>query len=206
MQTTACIIAPAMERLRIGLLGSGRGSNAAAILRAARDGTLPVEPVLVLSDNPDAGILDLARAEGVEHGVIREHRFRTRLSEEVEKDVASRLLSAGCELVVLAGYMRLLKAPLLSAFPQRIINIHPSLLPKFPGLEAWRQALDAGEAETGCTVHYVDGGMDTGTVIRQSRVPVLPGDTAATLHARIQAAEHQLYPAVLRDFAEGRLP
>lgn len=206
MGSMACIIAPAMERLRIGLLGSGKGSNAAAILRAVRDEGLPVEPVLVLSDNPDAGILDLARTEGVEQGVIREHRFRTRLSEEVEEEVASRLLSAGCELVVLAGYMRMVKAPLLSAFPQCIINIHPSLLPKFPGLEAWRQALEAGETETGCTVHYVDAGMDTGPVIRQMRVPVLPGDTAATLHARIQEAEHRLYPAVLRDFAEGRLP
>lgn len=195
-----------MERLRIGILGSGKGSNFAAILRAVRDEGLAVEPVLVLSDNPGAGILDLAREAGIPAETIDEPRYRTRLSEDVERGVASRLVAAGCQLVVLAGYMRLVKAPLLSAFPRRLINIHPSLLPKFPGLEAWRQALEAGETVTGCTVHFVDEGMDTGPVIRQAEVPVLPGDTAASLHARIQEAEHRLYPDVLRDFAGGRLP
>ena len=111
------------------------------------------------------------------------------------------LKGAGVELVALAGYMRMVKAPLLEVFPRRIINIHPSLLPQFPGLEAWKQALAAGVQETGCTVHYVDTGMDTGEIIAQSKVPVLPGDTAETLHARIQVAEHALYPAVLREFA-----
>jgi phosphoribosylglycinamide formyltransferase-1 len=103
--------------------------------------------------------------------------------------------------VVLAGYMRMIKPPLLEAFPRRIVNIHPSLLPAFPGLEAWRQALAAGVPETGCTVHYVDAGMDTGEIIAQRAVPVLPGDTAETLHARIQVAEHALYPEVLARLA-----
>jgi phosphoribosylglycinamide formyltransferase-1 len=108
------------------------------------------------------------------------------------------MVDAGAELVCLAGFMRLIKSPLLQAFPQRVINIHPSLLPAFPGLEAWKQALDARAVETGCTVHYVDAGMDTGPIIMQARVPVLPDDTYASLHARIQEQEHQLYPAAIR--------
>ncbi|MCX7869609.1 MAG: phosphoribosylglycinamide formyltransferase, partial [Terrimicrobiaceae bacterium] len=176
--------------MRIGVLGSGKGSNFAALLSAAREGRLPVEFAMVAADNPAAGILELARGAGVPVLVVDEPRYRTRLSPEVEARLARELLSAGCELLVLAGWMRMVKAPLLEAFPRRIINIHPSLLPKFPGLEAWRQALEAGESETGCTVHWVDEGMDTGEVIAQARVPILPGDTPATLHARIQQAEH----------------
>jgi len=107
------------------------------------------------------------------------------------------LRDAGVELVALAGFMRVLKAPTLNAFPRRIVNIHPSLLPKFPGLEAWRQALEAGESLTGCTVHYVDEEIDHGDVIAQREVPVLAGDTPERLHARIQIAEHELYPAVI---------
>ncbi|GAB4180537.1 MAG: phosphoribosylglycinamide formyltransferase [Terrimicrobiaceae bacterium] len=185
----------------LGILGSGKGSNFAALLRSlppsARVG-------IVLSDNPEAGILSLAREAGIPCGTIEEPRYRTRLSEDVEQGVADRLVEAGVGLVVLAGYMRLVKQPLLRAFPRRIINIHPSLLPAFPGLEAWKQALDAGVAETGCTVHFVDEGMDTGEIIAQSRVPVLPTDSAASLHARIQEAEHRLLPAVVADLC-GRL-
>jgi phosphoribosylglycinamide formyltransferase-1 len=107
------------------------------------------------------------------------------------------LRDARAELVVLAGFMRVLKAPMLKAFPRRIVNIHPSFLPKFPGLEAWRQALDAGETVTGCTVHYVDEKIDHGDIIAQQQVPILPSDSADTLHARIQIAEHELYPAVI---------
>jgi phosphoribosylglycinamide formyltransferase-1 len=114
------------------------------------------------------------------------------------------LKNAGVELVVLAGYMRVVKSPLLEAFPRRVINIHPSLLPNFRGLEAWRQALEAGAAKTGCTVHYVDGGVDTGEILAQAEVPVLPGDTAESLHARIQVAEHQLYPEVIRQLVGGQ--
>lgn len=183
--------------VKIGILGSGKGSNFAAILRAIHEGRLEAGVPLVLSDNPDAGILDLARNEGIPTGVIDEPAYRTRLSPEVESALARRLLEAGADLVVLAGYMRMVKHPLLEAFPRRIINIHPSLLPKFPGLAAWAQALEASERETGCTVHYVDAGMDTGEIIAQERVPVLKGDTPETLHARIQEAEHRLLPGVL---------
>jgi len=123
--------------------------------------------------------------------------FKTKFPEEAQAATAARLLATGVELVCLAGFLRLVKLPLLAAFPQRIINIHPALLPAFPGLEAWKQALDAGVAETGCTVHFVDEGMDTGPVILQEAVPVLPGDTPESLHARIQVLEHRLYPAAI---------
>ena len=159
-----------------------------------------------MSDVETAGILDLARGAGIPAHVIREPKFRTKLTPEVEVDVALRLRDAGVGLVVLAGYMRMVKAPLLEGFPRRVINIHPSLLPAFPGLEAWRQALEAGVEKTGCTVHFVDSGMDTGEIIAQAEVPVLPGDTAKSLHARIQVEEHKLYPSVVARFVSGELP
>jgi phosphoribosylglycinamide formyltransferase-1 len=114
--------------------------------------------------------------------------------------LAKILQDAGVELVILAGFMRVLKSPMLEAFPRRILNIHPSLLPKFPGLEAWKQALAAGEKVTGCTVHYVDEKIDHGDVIAQREVPILPNDTPESLHARIQIAEHELYPEVIAQF------
>ncbi|MFZ4778455.1 MAG: phosphoribosylglycinamide formyltransferase [Terrimicrobiaceae bacterium] len=205
MAAEECIIPRAMGRLKIGVLGSGKGSNFRAILSEIQAGRLEAEPVLVMADVEDAGILALAREAGIPTHVIREPKFRTKLSPEVEADVVSRLREAGAELVVLAGYMRMVKAPLLEAFPRRAINIHPSLLPAFPGLEAWRQALEAGAEKTGCTVHFVDAGMDSGEIIEQAEVPVLPDDTAATLHARIQVEEHRLYPAVVARFASGEL-
>ncbi len=195
-----------MSPLRIAILGSGKGSNFRSILAAVNSGRLQVQPVLVMSDNADAGILDLARDAGVPADVIREDKFRTRLSESVESALAARLRDSGAEIVVLAGYMRMVKSPILEAFPRRIINIHPSLLPAFPGLEAWKQALRAGVPKTGCTVHFVDGGMDTGEIIAQSEVPVLPDDTDESLHARIQVAEHELFPRVLERFATRELP
>ncbi len=201
-----CIIPRAMGRLKIGVLGSGKGSNFRAILTEIQAGRLEAEPVLVVADVEDAGILSLAKEAGIPTHVIREPKFRTKLSPEIEADVVSRLRGAGVELVVLAGYMRMVKSPLLEAFPRRVINIHPSLLPAFPGLEAWRQALEAGVEKAGCTVHFVDAGMDSGEMIAQARVPVLPDDTAATLHARIQVEEHRLYPAVVARFASGELP
>ena len=190
--------------LVLGVLGSGQGSNYAAIARAIDAGALNARVALVASDVPDAGILRLAAQHGASAFQIPTGRYKTKLEPEHERALAQRLHDAGVELVVLAGFMRLLKEPLVTAFPRRIINIHPSLLPGFPGLEAWRQALEAGESETGCTVHYVDLGMDTGPVIAQARVPVLPGDTAETLHARIQQAEHTLYPQVIADLAARR--
>ena len=183
--------------LKLGVLGSGKGSNFRAIADAIARGELDAEVRVVISDVASAGILELARARGLRAEFVEPGRFKTKLEPEAERRVVELLQSAGVEWVVLAGYMRMIKPPLLAAFPRRIINIHPSLLPAFPGLEAWRQALAAGVPETGCTVHYVDAGMDTGEIIAQRAVPVLPGDTAETLHARIQVAEHALYPAVL---------
>lgn len=184
--------------MTLGILGSGSGSNMQAILDAIASGTLDARVALVLSDNPDAYILERARSHGIESGVIDCHGFRTKFPGDAQRETANRLKAAGVELVCLAGFMRMVKRPLLEAFPGRIINIHPALLPAFPGLEAWKQALDAGVPETGATVHYVDEGMDTGPVILQEKVPVLPGDTAETLHARIQKVEHRIYPAAIR--------
>ena len=169
-----------------------------AIVDAIDAGTLDAEIALVLTDVPGAGILARAERHGLPTGIIDCGGFRTRFPEEVQQETAARLKAAGCEMICLAGFMRLVKAPLLDAFPERILNIHPSLLPAFPGVAAWRQALDAGVRETGCTVHLVDAGMDTGPVIAQARVPVLVGDTPESLHARIQTAEHQLYPEAIR--------
>lgn len=191
-----------MKLLRLAVLGSGKGSNFAAILRAIDAGEISAEATLVASDNPSAGILDLAHAAGIQTHVIAEPKFKTRLSPEVEAGLATVLRAAAPDLIVLAGYMRVVKAPLLDAFPGRIVNIHPSLLPSFRGLEAWRQALEAGVPEAGCTVHRVDSGVDTGEILAQAKVPVLPGDTAETLHARIQVAEHALYPAVIQSLAK----
>lgn len=188
--------------MRLGILGSGSGSNLQAILDAIDDGSLDAEVVLVLSDNPGAYILERAAARGIATGVIDCRGFRTRFPDECQTEVAERLQAAGADLVCLAGFMRLVKRPLLDAFPERILNIHPALLPAFPGLEAWKQAVDAGVSESGCTVHYVDAGMDTGPVILQATVPVLPDDTAETLHARIQVEEHRIYPEAIRRVAE----
>jgi len=190
-----------VKLLPIGILGSGKGSNCRAILERIRSGALPADPRLVVSDVFDARILDIAREFGVPDAYLPPGPFRTRLTPESESALVQLLREAGVGLVVLAGFMRVLKAPMLDAFPRRILNIHPSLLPKFPGLEAWRQALNAGESVTGCTVHYVDAGVDRGDVIAQHEVPILPNDTADSLHARIQMAEREIYPEVIRQFA-----
>lgn len=169
-----------------------------AILDAIREETLDAKIGLVLSDNPDAFILERAKKHGIPTGVIDCRGFKTKFPEEAQLETAVRLKEAGVELVCLAGFLRLVKRPLLDAFPDRIINIHPSLLPAYPGLESWKQALDAGEKEAGCTVHFVDEGMDTGPVILQESVPILSDDTAECLHARIQVVEHRLYPAAIK--------
>ena len=193
-----------MEKLKLGILGSGKGSNFRAIADAIAKGELEAETVIVISDVAEAGILALARERGVRAEFVHPGRFRTKMEPEAEARLVVLLQEARVDLVVLAGYMRMIKSPLLEAFPGAIINIHPSLLPAFPGLEAWTQALAAGVPETGCTVHYVDAGMDTGAVIAQARVPVLPGDTPESLHARIQVEEHRLYPAVVAQIAARR--
>ena len=194
------------NELVLGVLGSGKGSNFAAIAEASARGELPgVRVGVVISDVPGAGILSLAERYGVPSVHLPPGRFKTKLEPEREAEVVATLRAYNVGLVVLAGYMRLLKEGLVGAFPGRIINIHPSLLPKFPGLAAWQQALEAGESEAGCTVHQVDLGMDTGPVLAQARVPVHADDTPETLHARIQEAEHALYPEVVRRFAAGEL-
>ncbi len=190
----------AARKLRLGVLGSGKGSNFRAIADAIAAGTLDAEVAIVLSDVETAGILELARHRGFRAEFVAPGPFRTKMAPESEARLVALLRETEADLVVLAGYMRMIKPPLLEAFPRRIINIHPSLLPAFPGLEAWAQALAAGAPKTGCTVHYVDSGMDTGEIIAQREVPVLATDTPATLHARIQEAEHQLYPEVIGRF------
>jgi len=190
------------QPIRIGILGSGKGSNFRALAEAHRAGTLGCDPVIVVSDIEGAGILDLAREFGVPARFVAPGPFRTKMTPESETELVRLLQESGVDFVVLAGFMRVIKEPLLTAFPGRILNIHPSLLPAFRGLEAWRQAVEAGVAEAGCTVHLVDAGVDTGKILGQSRVPVLPDDSAETLHARIQVAEHELYPRTVREFAQ----
>jgi phosphoribosylglycinamide formyltransferase-1 len=192
-----------MTAFALGILGSGKGSNCRAILEQIRAGNLNAEVRLVVSDVLEAGILDIARAFAVPNAYLPPGKYRTKLEPQVEQDLVKMLRDARVNLVVLAGFMRVLKAPMLDAFPRRIINIHPSLLPKFPGIEAWKQALAAGEKTTGCTVHYVESGIDTGEIIAQREVPISPGDTPATLHERIQLAEYALYPSVIAQFARG---
>jgi phosphoribosylglycinamide formyltransferase-1 len=189
-----------MKRLRLGILGSGQGTNCRAILERIRAEELPAEARLVISDVLDAPILEIAREFSVPNAYLPPGHFRTRLEPQTEAELVRMLREAEVELVVLAGFMRVLKEPMLSAFPRKIVNIHPSLLPKFPGLEAWKQALVAGEKVAGCTVHYVDDQIDHGDIIAQQEVPVLADDTAETLLARIQTAERQLYPKVIAQF------
>src|SRR5450631_2766191 len=193
-----------MKPLGLGILGSGKGTNCRAILERIRAGTLNAEAHVVVSDIVDAQILDIAREFSVPNSYLPPGHFRTRLEPEMEAELVQSLRDASVELVVLAGFMRVLKEPMLRAFPRKILNIHPSLLPKFPGLEAWKQALAAGEAVTGCTVHYVDEKIDHGNIIAQREVSILPNDTAETLHTRIQIAERELYPEVISEFCGGR--
>jgi phosphoribosylglycinamide formyltransferase-1 len=191
------------RKFRLGVLGSGKGSNFVAIVDAIAAGKIPAEVALVVSDVENAGILEHARQRKIPSQFIAPGKFRTKLDEDAERAYIAAMQNARVDLIVLAGFMRILKGDFLRAFADRVINIHPSLLPAFPGLEAWKQALDYGVKVAGCTVHFVEQGIDTGPIIAQQTVPVLPGDTAATLHARIQAAEHELYPKCVAAFASG---
>jgi phosphoribosylglycinamide formyltransferase-1 len=193
------------RKFRIGVLGSGKGSNFVAVAEACRAGTVPAEVALVLSDVADAGILERARERDIPARFLAPGKFRTKLDEEAEQAYIEALRGAGVDLVVLAGFMRVIKVRLLEAFAGRMINIHPSLLPAFPGLEAWRQALEHGVKVTGCTVHFVDAGVDSGPIIGQQAVPVRDDDTPEALHQRIQVAEHELYPRCVAAIARGAL-
>jgi phosphoribosylglycinamide formyltransferase 1 len=190
---------------RLGVLGSGAGSNCAAIADACAAGQIPAQVVLVLSDVENAGILEHARRRNIRARYLPPGKFRTKLDEEAERAYVSALREAQVDLVALAGFMRVLKGEFLSAFEGRIVNIHPSLLPSFPGLEAWKQALDHGVKVTGCTVHFVDAGVDAGPIIGQQAVPVLDNDTAQTLLERIHAAEHELYPKCIAAMARSEV-
>ena len=186
-----------MRPIALGILGSGKGTNCRAILESVRSSALTAEVRVVISDVFDAPILDVAREFFVPNAYLPPGRFQTRLEPQAEVELVRMLRDASVELVILAGFMRVLKMPMLEAFPRRILNIHPSLLPKFPGLDAWKQALAAGEKVTGCTVHYVDERIDHGDIIAQREIPILPNDTPESLHARIQVVEHELYPEVI---------
>jgi phosphoribosylglycinamide formyltransferase-1 len=187
--------------LRLGVLASGRGSNLEAIARAIEERRLPAVLAAVLSDQPGARILELGRQHGARTELVVPSTPRGRLNAETEERFAGILREENVDLVVLAGFMRILGPVFLAAYPRRIINVHPSLLPKHRGANAAAQALTAGDQVTGCTVHYVDEGVDTGEIIAQREVAVQPGDTPETLQVRIQKAEHELLPAVIAAFA-----
>lgn len=192
-----------MERLKIAVLASGSGSNLQAIIDEIKSGFLPVELVLVLSDKPQAYALQRAEAAGVPTKVLLPADFASR--EDYDAELVRLLKASGAEAVALAGYMRLVTPVFLQAFPHRVLNIHPALLPSFPGLHGQRQAFEYGVKVAGCTVHFVDEGMDSGPIILQAPVPVLEDDDADSLAARILEQEHIIYPLALRLLAEGKL-
>lgn len=189
----------------LGVLGSGKGSNFVAIAEACAAGKVPARVGVVISDVETAGILTHARNRNIPAEYLAPGKFRTKLDEESETLYIKRLQDAQVDLIVLAGFMRILKGQFLRAFEGRVINIHPSLLPAFPGLESWKQALEYGVKVTGCTVHYVDQGIDSGPIIGQQTVPVLDNDTAVTLHERIQVAEREIYPRCVAALARGEV-
>ena len=192
--------------INVSILGSGTGSNFSAILDYAKAGNLPnVNIVSVISDVESAKILDKAKTAGLNSYYIAANNFKTKLEGEPEQNYIKILKENKTDYIVLAGFMRILKPALLSEFPNRIINVHPALLPAFPGIRSWEQALNYGAKITGCTVHFVDAGMDTGPIIAQVSVPVLENDTAESLHARIQIEEHKLLPNTLRLISENRV-
>ena len=193
------------KKVKLGVLGSGKGSNLDSLARYCSRPECPMEIAIVLSDVADAGILMLAEKHGLKAQSIPPGKFRTKLDEEAERNFIQALQQAGVQLIVLAGFMRILKGEFLRAFSEKVVNIHPSLLPSFPGLQAWQQALDYGVKVTGCTVHFVDQGIDSGAIIAQQVVPVLDADTPESLHRRIQEAEWELYPRAIEDVALGRV-
>jgi len=194
-----------MKPLILGVLASGRGSNFEAIAKNCAEGKIDARIAILLSDNPNAKALERAKVYGIEARYVDPGPYKTKLSPEAEEEYVRILKEHGVELVCLAGFMRILKSHFLRSFPYRIMNIHPALLPSFPGLHAQKQAFDYGVKVSGCTVHFVDEGIDTGPIIIQRAVPVLEDDTAETLAARILAEEHKIYSEAIQLFAEGRL-
>lgn len=192
-----------MGKLRLGVLASGRGSNLQSIMDAAAAGKIKAEVAAVISDNKDAFALERARKAGIPALHVNPKNFGSK--EEYERAILKLLKEHNVQLVCLAGYMRIVGRVILDAFPNRVINIHPALLPAFPGLHGQQQAWDYGVKYSGCTVHFVDEGMDTGSIIIQAVVPVYDDDTADTLAARILEQEHKIYPEAIGLLAEGRL-
>lgn len=189
--------------MRVVILGSGRGSNAEAILEAEKAGRLGrAKVVAVFSDNKDARILEMARGFGKTARFVDPGEYRTKFSEERERDWVAEIQNEKPDLIVLAGFMRVLKKPLLEAFDGKIINLHPSLLPSFPGLDGIGQAWRAGVKVTGCTVHRVNAQVDEGEIIDQIAVRIEPGDTLESLEQKIHAVEHQLLPSVVARLSE----
>jgi len=191
--------------LSLAILGSGSGSNMQCIVDAVTEGDLDARVACVISDVKDAPILERARKHNIPGKYVDCAPFKTKLDGEAQEKVIEIVRDLGGDTIVLAGFMRMVKDELIEAFPQRIINIHPALLPAFPGLHSWKQAMDYGAKVAGCTVHFVDAGMDTGPIIMQRSVPILEGDTPEILHARIQKQEHLAYPLALQLLSEGRL-
>jgi phosphoribosylglycinamide formyltransferase 1 len=194
-----------VRECRLGVLGSGKGSNLVAIAQAIDAGVIDAQIALVVSDVPDAGILERAHERGISARYIPPGPFRTKLDDAAEAAYIKALRDAAVDWVVLAGFMRILKGEFLRVFQGRVVNIHPSLLPSFAGLAAWKQAVEYGVKVSGCTVHLVDQGIDTGPILAQQAVPVIDNDTPESLHDRIQAAERSLYPKVLADLVAGRI-
>lgn len=192
-----------MNRMKLGVLISGRGSNLRALIAACEAAAFPAEIVLVVSNRPDAAGLDHARAAGIDTAVIEHGGFPDR--ESFDRQIDERLRAAGVELVCLAGFMRLLSAWFVETWRDRVVNIHPSLLPSFKGIDAHAQAIAAGVRLSGCTVHIVRPEMDAGPILVQAAVPVMPGDDEDTLAARILEAEHTCYPLAVRLLAENRV-
>lgn len=191
------------ERVKIAVLVSGRGSNLLAVLDAIDAGRCAATVVAVISDRPRAGALTLAAERSIPVDVVRVRDYEDRAAWD--EALAATVAAHAPELVVLAGFMRVVATPILRRFPRRIVNVHPSLLPAFPGADGPDQAIRAGVRVSGCTVHLVDEGVDTGPILAQAAVPVLPGDDAAELHRRIQVAEHRLLPSVIDWIARGQL-
>ncbi|MEM1390264.1 MAG: phosphoribosylglycinamide formyltransferase [Pseudomonadota bacterium] len=185
-----------MTRLRLAIFISGRGSNMDAILKAAEDETYPAEPVLVISNKPDAKGLETARDAGI-HALAIDHRPFGKDREAFERQIDDALKQTRVQIIALAGFMRVLTPWFVGRWAGRLINIHPSLLPKYPGLKTHQRALEAGDSEAGCTVHWVSEGVDEGEIIAQAAIPIRENDTAETLAARVLIEEHRLYPEAL---------
>lgn len=192
-----------MGKLHLGVLGSGAGSNMQSIVDAIAEGSLDADIRIVLADVPDAKILERAKRHGIPCQYLNCAPWKTKLEGPAEDRCIEILKEAGVDTVVLAGFMRIVKPKLLAAFPNRVLNIHPALLPAFPGVHSWKQALDYGCKVAGVTVHFVDAGTDSGPIIVQKAVPVLEDDTHETLHARIQVQEHLAFPEALNIIASG---